>query len=85
MDNIDKFKRELEDSTKNVIWKEMVMKKKGKFCKKCGNSKEIGVERIAPVEKIVEIEEINDWSDIRRNSLLWNTQNGRVVCKKCRR
>lgn len=70
-------------------WKQEVIERDGFICKECnvssfrGHFKLMHVDHIVPLSFLIKVNKIKSTKQARQCSKLWNTDNGRVLCKEC--
>lgn len=69
-------------SKKYVEWRESIKKRDNYKCVLCNSTQRIEVDHITPFAYIVKKYEIKSLYDAYRCPVLWDTTNGRVLCKE---
>ena len=73
----------IQNSPEYTIWKNSIYSKKGKRCEKCGSTERLEIHHIKSFHSIVRAYQMGINNKKKTQTLLWNVNNGAVLCKKC--
>ena len=77
-------KQRLRSCPEYTQWIKSVLKRDNYRCVKCQvNSNKLEVHHIVPFYKIIDDNHIKTYEDGLQNALLWDVNNGKVLCRSC--
>lgn len=77
------LKEQIRKSFENKQWKYFCFKRDKNKCTQCGSSKNIEVDHIVPFSFIIKTKNIKTLEEAIMCSELWDTNNGRTLCRPC--
>lgn len=80
---IAKITIRLRKTMKYKIWRDLIYKRDNYKCVFCGSNKRLEVDHIIPFSKVMEENNIKSFKDGLKCNLLWDINNGRVLCHEC--
>lgn len=79
----EQLRNDIQKLPQYIIWKNAVYAKNGRKCESCGTSENLEVHHIRSLHSIIRAYQIGNIKETKMQALLWNVNNGQVLCREC--